>query len=66
MTNLNKQEAIKKLFFDEYSAFGEIEIVRVDEQTNIVKGLLKQKNKISTIEVKYSEKDLLNVMEGKK
>ncbi len=63
---MNKQEAIIKLFMNEYSVFGEIEIVKVDEQTNIVKGLLKQKNKISTIEVKYSEKDLLNVMEGKK
>ena len=63
---MNKQEAIKKLFMNEYSVFGEIEIIRADEQTNIVKGLLKQKNKISTIEVKYSEKDLLNVMEGKK
>ena len=62
---MNKQEAIKKLFMNEYSVFGEIEIIRADEQTNIVKGLLKQKNKISTIEVKYSEKDLLNVMEDK-
>lgn len=63
---MNKQEAIKKLFMNEYSVFGEIEIIRADEQTNIVKGFLKQKNKISTIEVKYSEKDLLNVVEGKK
>lgn len=62
---MNKQEALKKLFFDENFPFGQVDIIRVDEQRNIVKGTLKHKNKsVSTIETKYFEEDILKVMEG--
>jgi hypothetical protein len=62
---MNKQEAIKKLFIKENSPFGEVEIISINEERNIVKGTLKHKNKsVSTIETKYFEEDILNVMEG--
>lgn len=62
---MNKQEALKKLFIDENSPFGQVNVISTNEEKNIVKGTLKHKNKsVSTIETKYFEKDILNVMEG--
>lgn len=63
---MNKQEALKKLFIKENSPFGQVDVISINEERNIVKGTLKHKNKsVSTIETKYFEEDVLNVMEGK-
>jgi len=53
---MNKKEEIKKLFFDEYSSFGEIEIIKINDEKNIIKVILKLKNKsIIRIETKINE-----------
>ena len=62
---MNKQEAIKKLFFDEYSIFGEIEVIRINTETNVIKARIGRSKAKIKLEIKYYENDVLNMMEGK-
>lgn len=64
---MKKQEAIKKLFFDEFNQFKEnVQDIKINEDTNEIKVKLKAGETKVSFEITYFEKDILNVMDGKK